>query len=370
LVLVGGDFARDASRARVGRSAFKRGSIFWAVDMPRSSCDHRALPPSGPPDGVRWCSLEGSASRPSLPATSPPESSRSWWCRRSCSSCCCWRSVTPWGLALFHHYLASRIFIMQPGRNLRPVVIHKDDYRPCGGEKRAGLRPPPALSFKDVHHPCWGGGRAELGLRLPRGLAARFFLQHSGEKGVRQPCEGGELWLCGVGRLRCRQLPRAWLLSLGGFGAASGAASCRLDGAWLSVHPTGDGCAVRRSATSTASPASPAAPGVVQDVVRRGGGGSVLGWSCPHSRSEDGSEDLFARVGQLPPIGAEVVAAAGGAEVVTAAGEAAHCGGGCLRWRDRQCHLLPDLRLFGFNGLVVAPRRKMGARTFPQRRTC
>jgi hypothetical protein len=31
---------------------------------------------------------------------------------------------------------------MQPGRNLRPVVIHKDDYQPCGGEKRAGLRPP------------------------------------------------------------------------------------------------------------------------------------------------------------------------------------------------------------------------------------
>jgi hypothetical protein len=35
----------------------------------------------------------------------------------------------------------------------------------------------------------------------------------------------------------------------------------------------------------------------VQDVVRRGGGGGVLGWSCPHSRSEDGSEDLFVRAG-------------------------------------------------------------------------
>jgi hypothetical protein len=52
-------------------------------------------------------------------------------------------------------------------------------------------------------------------------------------------------------------------------------------------------------------------------------------------------------LGQPPPIGAEVVAAAGGAEVVAAAGEAAHCRGGCLRWRDRQCHLLPDLCLFG-----------------------
>jgi hypothetical protein len=41
--------------------------------------------------------------------------------------------------------------------------------------------------------------------------------------------------------------------------------------------------------------------------------------------------------------------------VVAAVGEAPHCRGGCLRWRDRQCHLPPDLRLFGFNGLVVAP---------------
>jgi hypothetical protein len=44
------------------------------------------------------------------------------------SSCCCWRNATPWGLALFHHHSASRISITQPGRNLRPVVIHKDDY--------------------------------------------------------------------------------------------------------------------------------------------------------------------------------------------------------------------------------------------------
>jgi hypothetical protein len=75
---------------------------------------------------------------------------------------------------------------------------------------------PPALSFKDVHHPCWGGGRAELGSRLPHGLAARFFLQHSREKGVRYPCEGGKLRVHGAGRLRCRQLPRAWLFVLGG----------------------------------------------------------------------------------------------------------------------------------------------------------
>jgi hypothetical protein len=67
-----------------GDLPFKKGSIPRAVDMPRSACDHRALSPSGPPDGVRRCSLEGSASRSSLSVTSPSESVRSWWCRRSC----------------------------------------------------------------------------------------------------------------------------------------------------------------------------------------------------------------------------------------------------------------------------------------------
>jgi hypothetical protein len=109
--------------------------------------------------------------------------------------------------------------------------------------------------------------------------------------------------------------------------------------------------------------------GVVQYVVRRGGGGGVLGWSCsPHPRSEDGSENLFTRAGAAAirryDTGAQVAA------VIGAAGEAPHCRGGCLRWRDRQCHLPPDLRLFGFNGLVVAPHRKTGARTFSQWRTC
>ena len=64
-----GDFTHDASGARAGGSAFKKGSISREVVMPRSSCDHRAYSPSGPLDGVRWCSLEGSASRSSLPAT-------------------------------------------------------------------------------------------------------------------------------------------------------------------------------------------------------------------------------------------------------------------------------------------------------------
>jgi hypothetical protein len=51
------------------------------------------------------------------------------------SSCYCWRSTISWGLAPFFHRLASRMFIMQSGCGLPPVVIYKDDYQPCGGEK-------------------------------------------------------------------------------------------------------------------------------------------------------------------------------------------------------------------------------------------
>jgi hypothetical protein len=143
LVHAGGDFTRDASGARAGGgSAFKKGSIPQLVDMPRSPCNHHALSPSGPPDGVRRCSLEESASRLSLPATSPTESVRLWWCRRSCLLLCyCWRGATPWELASFHHHLASRIFIMQPGCSPPPVVTQKDDHQPCGGEKQVGLQP-------------------------------------------------------------------------------------------------------------------------------------------------------------------------------------------------------------------------------------
>jgi hypothetical protein len=52
-------------RARAGKSAFKKKFILRAVAMPRSSCFHHALLPSGPLDGALWCPLGGSASGPS-----------------------------------------------------------------------------------------------------------------------------------------------------------------------------------------------------------------------------------------------------------------------------------------------------------------
>jgi hypothetical protein len=90
-------------------------------------------------------------------------SSPKWGAPALPSFCCCLRSATPWGLALFSHRSASRIFIMQPDCSPPSAVTQDDDRRPRGGEERVGPWPPSALSFKDVHHPCWGGGCAESG---------------------------------------------------------------------------------------------------------------------------------------------------------------------------------------------------------------
>jgi hypothetical protein len=84
------------------------------------------------------------------------------------------------------------------------------------------------------------------------------------------------------------QLPCVWLHGLDGFGTASSAA-CR--------RQAGRGClsTARATVASCVGPPHPwrlscrrphcsdAVRRVIQDVVRRGGGGHVLGWSCPHS---------------------------------------------------------------------------------------
>jgi hypothetical protein len=94
---------------------------------------------------------------------------------------------------------------------------------------------------------------------------------------------GGGPWLHGAGRLQTVSCNMSGPLGLDGSGAASDAASYRLVGAWLPIHRTGDSRVVRGFATSMASPARQAHWGTVRDVVRHGGGDSVLGWSCPHS---------------------------------------------------------------------------------------
>jgi hypothetical protein len=82
------------------------------------------------------------------------------------SSCRHWRSAIPWGLASFRHYSASRIFIMQPGCSPPRVVIQKDDYQPCGGEKQTGLRPPSCPQLQGCSSSVLGWGCAELRLHL------------------------------------------------------------------------------------------------------------------------------------------------------------------------------------------------------------
>jgi hypothetical protein len=99
----------------VRRSAFKKGSVPRAVAMPSHSSHSSRLSTFRAPI---W-------GAPVLP-----------------SSCCCWRSATSWGLALFSHRSASRIFIMQPGCSPPPAVTQDDDRRPRGGEERAGPWPP------------------------------------------------------------------------------------------------------------------------------------------------------------------------------------------------------------------------------------
>jgi hypothetical protein len=332
--------------------------------MPRSSCDHRALSPSGPPDGVRRCSLEGSAPRSSLPATSPSESAHSWWCHRSCLLAAV-GGVQPHG-----SWHPSTIIRLQGFSSHSPVAISgrwsstRMTTSLVVERSEPGCSLPPALSFKDVHHPRWGGGQAEWELRLPRGLAVRFFLQHSGEQGVHRPCGGGELWVCGAGRLWRRQLPRVWLwchlrrclLPLG-----RSVATRPLHGRWSRCARVGHihgfscatGCTGRSYKTSYATGAAAAfLDGLVLTLTVRTGANTS---SCA--------------LVQSLPIDVEVVAATGGADVAASAGEAAHYRGGCLRWRDRQCDLPPDLRLFGFNGLAVIPRRRTGARTYSQQRS-
>jgi hypothetical protein len=151
------------------------------------------------------------------------------------SSCCCWRSTTSWGLALSSHRSTSRIFIMQPGCSSPRVVTHNDD---------------PSLVVE----------KSEPGCGLPLPSASRMFIIRAGGRASRVAI-----------------LPSAWasdpLLppAFGGEGRSPAlrrrrTATCCLVGVWLSVHHTGDGRAVRRSATSMALLAPSAAPG---DRTRR-----------------------------------------------------------------------------------------------------
>ena len=126
-----------------------------------------------------------------------------------------WRNATPWELVPFSHRSASRIFIMQPGCTPPPAVTQDGDLQLDGGGKRAGLRPPPLPQPQGFSSPGLGRGVCRVGVGPCVGGGP---LLHSviGGKGGRRP------WR--------RQLQRAWLSDVSGFGAALGAAFCH--GSW------------------------------------------------------------------------------------------------------------------------------------------
>jgi hypothetical protein len=119
---------------------------------------------------------------------------------------------------------------------------------------RATTSPPPSASrmfiiLAEVEgEPSWGPA-FRMGWRPASSSSIR------GRRAFTSLAEEPNFGYAGPAGCRRRQLPRVWLLGLDGFGAAFGAASCRLVEACLSVHRTGDGRAVRRSTTSMVSPA-------------------------------------------------------------------------------------------------------------------
>jgi hypothetical protein len=82
---------------------------------------------------------------------------------------------------------------MQPGCSPTPAVTQDDDRRPRGGEERARLWPPLYPQLQGCSSSVLGRRVHRAGSCLPLGLVTRFFLQHSGEKGILQPCGGDVL---------------------------------------------------------------------------------------------------------------------------------------------------------------------------------
>jgi hypothetical protein len=123
-----------------------------------------------------------------------------------------WRNATSQKLVPFSHRSASRIFIRQPGCIPSSVVTQDGDHQFDGGEKRAGLRPPPLPRLQGCSSSVLGRGVRRVGARLRAG-SGPLLPSVIGGKVVRRPWR----W----------QLPRVWLSGLRGFGAVSGATSHR-----------------------------------------------------------------------------------------------------------------------------------------------
>jgi hypothetical protein len=119
-----------------------------------------------------------------------------------------------WGLALFSHLSASRIFIMQPGCSPPPAVTQDDDRRPRRGEERVGPWPPlPSASRMFIIHageegaPSWGPLRVGSGPLLPSMFGGEGRSSSVALSAVACSAPRPErLWCC----FRCRLLPLGW----------------------------------------------------------------------------------------------------------------------------------------------------------------
>jgi hypothetical protein len=185
---------------------------------------------------------------------------------------------------------------------------------------RVGV-PPSAWASGPLLPPAFGGEGRSPALRRRRTLGTRD-RPTAGAAGRHVP--GSPAWMASVPPPTLP--PAVWL------------------GPWLLVHRTGDGRTVRRSAASTASPTPAAAPGggAYKTSYVAGAAAAFLVGLVLTPVVRTGARTSSRVLRQPPPTGAEVAAVIG-AEVVAAAGEAARCRGGCLRWRDHQCHLSSSL---------------------------
>jgi hypothetical protein len=134
-----------------------------------------------------------------FPHASCPSTFRApgWGALASLWSCCHWRNITSRKLVPFSHRSASRIFVRQPGCLPSPVVTQDGDLQFDGGEKRAGLRPPPRPQLQ---------GFSSSGLR--RRSAPSWGLSPRGQRPAPYLNDRGK----GVRRLWPLQLPRVRLL--------------------------------------------------------------------------------------------------------------------------------------------------------------
>jgi hypothetical protein len=109
---------------------------------------------------------------------------------------------------------------MPPGCSLPPVVIYKDDHQPRGGEKRAGLRPPPCPQLQGCSSSSLGWKASRVGV-LPSAWAGDPLLP---------PAFGGE---------GCSPALRRRRTSATRGQPAAGAVSCCVSGslAWMALAP-------------------------------------------------------------------------------------------------------------------------------------